>query len=280
MPIMSKLLSSVLLFLLAALVCHADELVRLEGVTLAAYGGNDGDSFMIEHKGKKQVVRLYYADCPESRASTDSDARRVRDQANHFGLSDSQQVFVYGKEAAQFTQQQLAKPFTVHTAYADARGRSPGGRVFAFVTTADGKDLAQLLIENGLARSYGYRRQLPDGTHYKEAQARLDDIETVAALKRIGIWKQTNPDRLVELRAASRLEDAELQAITIGTPQAIGKININTATAEELQTIHGIGPVTAERIIELRPFKDADDLDRIPRLPAKTKANVIERTTF
>ncbi|WP_372805878.1 helix-hairpin-helix domain-containing protein [Pontiella sp.] len=277
---MTKRRSTVLLLTLFAIVCRGDDLVRLDGAKLADYGGNDGDSFMIEHKGKKQVVRLYYVDCPETHASTETDARRARDQANYFGLSDSKQVFFYGKAATAFTRQQLAKPFTVHTAYADALGRSPGGRVFAFVTTADGKDLARLLVENGLARSYGYRRQLPDGTHYKEAQARLDDMETAAALKKIGIWERTNPDRLVELRASTRLEEAELHAIAEGNLQENRKININSAPAEELETIHGIGPATAKRIIELRPFKNADDLDRIPRLPAKTKANLIERATF
>ncbi|VGO16093.1 hypothetical protein PDESU_04683 [Pontiella desulfatans] len=258
-------------------VCLGGELVRLDGAVLADYGGNDGDSFMIEHNDKKQVVRLYYVDCPETHATTESDARRVREQAQHFGMADKRKVFEYGKEAANFTEKQLAKPFTVHTAYADAMGRSPGGRVFAFVTTADGHDLAELLVEHGYARSYGYRRELPDGTHYKEAAARLDDKETVAALKKQGIWKATNPDRLVELRAASRLEVAELNAIT-NSAAIKGPININTATAEELQAIKGVGPATAARIIELRPINSADDLDRIPRLPQKTKANIIQDT--
>lgn len=41
-------------------------------------------------------------------------------------------------------------------------------------------------------------------------------------------------------------------------------VNINTANAEELQLIPGIGPATAEKILQMRksygPFKSVDDL--------------------
>jgi competence protein ComEA len=276
--LMLKKIHIVALALVASLACGAGELERLDGARLVAYGGNDGDSFKINHNGKEQIIRLYYVDCPETRASTDADARRVREQARYFGVSDTAHIFTYGKEARAFSQETLAKPFTVHTAYADALGRSEGGRVYGFVTTADGRDLAELLVENGYARNHGFRRALPDGTSQQEAIARLGDKETVAAVKRRGIWKETDPDRLVELRAASRLEEAELGAI--GNPAVKGTININTASAEELESIKGVGPATARKIIELRPFMNAADLDRIPRLPRTTKANIVERVNF
>jgi len=41
------------------------------------------------------------------------------------------------------------------------------------------------------------------------------------------------------------------------------KLNANTASFPELENVPGIGPVIAQRIIEARPFKSADDLQRV-----------------
>ncbi len=44
---------------------------------------------------------------------------------------------------------------------------------------------------------------------------------------------------------------------------ALAAVNVNTASFDELQTISGIGPATAQRIVEERrkgPFKSLDDL--------------------
>jgi competence protein ComEA len=54
---------------------------------------------------------------------------------------------------------------------------------------------------------------------------------------------------------------------------ASGPIQLNTATTEQLQTIPGIGPVTAERIIQYReengPFRSVDDLDAVSGIGPK-----------
>ncbi|HTQ63130.1 MAG TPA: helix-hairpin-helix domain-containing protein [Candidatus Solibacter sp.] len=50
-------------------------------------------------------------------------------------------------------------------------------------------------------------------------------------------------------------------------------ININTANSEELQQVPGIGPVTAEKILQMRksygPFKSVDDLRAIKGIGPK-----------
>ena len=55
-----------------------------------------------------------------------------------------------------------------------------------------------------------------------------------------------------------------------GKPRPGGaRINVNTATLAELEALPGIGPVIARRIIEGRPYRSVDDLDRIKGIGKK-----------
>jgi competence protein ComEA len=56
-----------------------------------------------------------------------------------------------------------------------------------------------------------------------------------------------------------------------------GPIDVNAATADELESLPGVGPSTATAIVTERerngPFLDVDDLDRVPGIgPAKLEA--------
>ena len=247
---------------------------RVEAATaLQAYAGarliddpyNDGDSFVVDASGQRLHLRLYFVDCPEAAANATADARRMREQSRYFGLADPKRILEFGKEAKRFVDMSLAKPFTIHTAYASAMGRSTG-RVYAFVTTSEGKDLATLLVGAGLARTRGVGMETPYGTSRQEMIERLKDIEAAAMLRRAGIWSESRPDRIAELRAQERSEEQELKSLSErgkGSRPASGPIDVNTATPKELQSIKGIGPVIAERIVSGRPYKSVDDLIKV-----------------
>lgn len=63
----------------------------------------------------------------------------------------------------------------------------------------------------------------------------------------------------------------------------VRKININTATAAELDTLKGIGDARAKKIIEERAkakFKNFDDLVKRNILPANVEAEIKDKISF
>ena len=200
--------------------------------------------------------------------------RRVRDQSSYFGIDDHQVTLEFGRRAAEEVKKLLSKPFTVQTAFATAPGRSAKPRTYGFITLSDGRDLGELLVGEGLARSYGVRRNTPDGLNAEAAEAKMDDLELGAAIARRGIWAKTDPQRMVALRDDRRKEERELQE-AFGT--AGGQpIDPNTATVDEIMLLPGVGEVLAERIVEGRPYKTIDDLRRVPGVGDKVFAKLKE----
>lgn len=259
----------------------AGELKTFPQATLQASSHNDGDSFRVDLGDRKCILRLYFVDCPETRADSKADARRLREQMRHFGV-EAKPLTEYAQQASQFTEDALAEPFTVHTAFATAGGRAKTPRYYAFVTTAEGKDLGTELVRHGLARNHGLGRAMPDGPDRDEAKAQLGDIEVSATIRRAGIWKKSDAERIVKLRAEQRRDDSELGKVRTSTRHkvtAANPVNINKATEKELQQLTGIGPVLAKRIIEARPFKTTDELKDIHGIAQKTLDRLRDQIT-
>ena len=237
---------------------------------LVEHPANDGDSFHIQAGDKPILVRLYFVDCPETAAATDGDAKRVREQALHFGVVKMSRVLHYGEEARIFVAQVLSKPFTVRTAFATAFGRSSTPRVYGMITTAEGKDLGSLLVEKGLARAFGTKRKTPDGLEGNQMMKQLQDLELQAMRQRAGIWSETDLGKLDEMRAQQRGEEEEMKELRRQLQGEVsGPADINKATVREIQSVAGLGPVLASRLIEGRPYKSVDELLRVPGINQK-----------
>ena len=261
------------LFIATGSAAIGQELQKFENCSLVGAGWSDGDSFPVKlPDGKEIVLRLYYVDCNEVAAATETDQRRVRDQSSYFGIDDHQVTLEFGRRATDEVKKLLAMPFTVQTAFATAPGRSAKPRTYGFVTLSDGRDLGEVLVDEGLARSYGVRRNTPDGLNAEAAEAKMDDLELGAAIARRGIWSKTDPQRMVTLRDDRRKEERELQE-AFGT-NAGQPIDPNTATVDEIMLLPGVGEVLAERIVEGRPYKSVEDLRRVPGVGDKVFAQI------
>lgn len=278
------------LLLLAGLTLRAEEALQtFPGCTLVEAEWADGDSFPVRlPDGRHVTARLYGADCIEWHVNDETLARRLRAQRRYFGIADTDAASSmktardFGKQAALRTRELLAKPFTVHTAFAGARGNGEKERAYAFVTTAEGKDLATVLVEDGLARAFGVTRQLPDGTSGNEYRDALADLELTAAAAKKGIWAVTDWTHIAKDRAEERRESADLQTV-LKDSQSTTAINPNTATAEELESLPGIGKKLAERIIEARttkPLTSIDDLLAIKGITPKLIESLTPKIQF
>ena len=158
---------------------------KLEDCVLAD-GYMDGDSFHIRHKNKDIIIRLYFVDTPETDKTHEE---RNKAQADYFGIKDSQ-VIPVGQLGKKFTQKTLkGERFTVWTRWEDAMGSSQQKRYFGIVQVGK-DDLAELLVQNGLARVYGASAVMPNGRGVDDEFARLRQLEHRAKAKRLGAWSK------------------------------------------------------------------------------------------
>ncbi len=172
-----------------------------EGCTYVTNPNNDGDSFRVQCGKKSFHVRLYFVDAPETNLS---DRSRVAEQGQHFGLTTNETIQA-GVKAAEATRLFLKRPFTVHTRWTVAGGRSREPRYYAFIEIGNGS-LAEHLVEQGWARAKGSIAPAPTGETSKSITARLQRLESEARQRRVGAWGMRPASDAVQKTAAPRIK--------------------------------------------------------------------------
>jgi len=167
------------------------------------------------------------------------------------------------------------------------------------------------------ARSPGARTTAPRGVSVRAAGDALVVVHVAGAVRRPGVYRLRASDRVQDavrlaggatrhanldgLNLAAKLEDGrqivvprkgapaggeatppEGAAAGAGGPPS-APVNLNTATAEQLDGLDGVGPTTAQKIIAYRAqhggFGSVSELDRIPGIGAKRMAALRDHVT-
>jgi competence ComEA-like helix-hairpin-helix protein len=272
------------------LAARSRKWVTLENCRLIPNPANDGDSFHVRVKRKEYIFRLYFVDAPETDAAL---ADRLEEQAKYFGVTVEQTLEV-GELAKSFITEKLSHPFTVRTCRQDALGRSKSERFYAIIR-AGNEDLAEELVKNGLARIHGASAK-PVGLFTVNAEwAKLEQLQSDAKGEKVGAWGVNFGRMTVRSKKEggtpydpfggffhpSETESIH-SAVDSKRPKSSGpdalppnhRLNINTASLDDLGRIPGVGPVLAERIIAARPFKSADDLRGVKGMGDATYAKI------
>lgn len=246
----------------------------LAGCRLVSAPFNDGDSFLVKYGDETFTFRLYYVDALET---SETYIDRIREQARYFAIPEAA-VTDGGKLAADFTRKFLRGEFTVITKWEDARGAKGHQRYFALVRKGE-QYLSTELMQAGLARLYGKPTEdrWPGGVTPRTFLGRLKNNERHAQREERGIWAlaagSLQMSGLEALSAATEATGApELAGGAASAVPAKDRINVNTASAAELQALPGIGPALSARIIGARPIASVESLVEIPGISANTLA--------
>ena len=159
-----------------------------------------------------------------------------------------------------------------------------------------------LTLASRLLRDAGtaYEAPAPPATATTRATPALVVVDVVGAVRRAGLYRLPQGSRIADAvaRAGGATKKADLALVNLAAPVAdgtqivvpahvsaasaagtsaaasAGPVHLNTATLEDLDALPGVGPVTAQKILDFRQqhgaFANVDELDAIPGIgPAR-----------
>ncbi len=190
------------------------------------------------------------------------------------------------------------------------------GSVFFFYRNSNDKIAVETSDKNSAQDEKGDKEAgaVPSDESGDKTQPDTVFVHVAGQVKNTGVYELKNGLRVIDAvnMAGGPLQDADLDSLNLAEklhdeekiyvpkvgevlpasgavggqsgPQDAGMVNINTAGAEELKSLPGIGDVLAGNIINYRnangPFKSIDDIVNVPKIGPKTFENIKDKLTI
>jgi competence protein ComEA len=163
--------------------------------------------------------------------------------------------------------------------FASGSGGSGGGGEDSFSVEAQGGEDVVVDVTGAVSKPGVYR--LPAGSRVNDAVQRAGGATVKGDLQRINLAARLTDGQQVVIPARPSgpggIVPGSAPGSGAGLTEPDGPISLGTATLEQLDTIEGIGPVTAQKILEFRDqhggISSVDQLDQIDGIgPATMEA--------
>lgn len=154
--------------------------------------------------------------------------------------------------------------------------------VFNDATVVESKDNKDMTIYiNGEVKKPGVYK-LKSGSRVQDLVNSAGGFNETADKAKLNLAKKLKDEDYIYV---DKQNDKNLSASSgnnaNSNPASDGKVNINTATKEQLKTVSGIGDVTAQKIIDYREkngsFNSIEDLKKVGRIGDKTLEKIKDK---
>ena len=267
----------------------------------------DADSFHVKAAGKEYIFRLYFVDAPETDMSFADRVREqaqyfglTPDQT--ITLGEYAKRFTTEKLAQPFTVRTCMQD-------AMGRSKMPRYYAFVETKEGDLAELlvtnGLARLHGAVAQPVGLRSPERQWDKLKRLEREAKQQKVGAwgaasgrmAARSATVQPKSGPDSFDAFFHPERLATANEPATTTTMPTASpalmpgasrrpesawpfsappgapaqtgGKLDVNSASSEQLLAVPGIGPVLAQRILEGRPYQSADELTRVKGIGPK-----------